>query len=68
MDNGFRCVMEITMSSYLNLLKYKQAYLEITDGNKIPLDYTLECEAIQNANNIHSRYKIKQLERIEYNK
>lgn len=64
MEGGLRITTEITMSEYLNLLKYKEAYLNITEGLRIPRDYTIEKEAIDNMN--MEKYRLKVLERIEY--
>ncbi len=61
-----RLTTEITMTQFLNLLEYKQLYLQYVNNDRIPYDYTIEREAIANMN--YERYKLKVMERLEYNK
>lgn len=67
MDGSLRIYTSITMSEYLNLLQYKQAYLNLSEGNRICRDFDIEKQAIEKLQFLRP-YKLVEMERMEYNK
>jgi len=60
-----RITTEVTLSEYLLLLRYKDSYLNLTNGERLSRDFTIEKEAIEKLQFLRP-YKLKEMERVDY--
>jgi hypothetical protein len=66
MDGSLRIITELTLSEYLLLLRYKDGYLNLTNGERISRCFEIEKEAIEKLKFLRP-YQLKEMERIEIN-